>query len=350
MSTAKPLLLITGASGFIGSQTVAAFLRHGYRVRLAGRNESTCSRMQSTHKAHAAQIETTIVPDITNPGAFDTAVKGVDGVIHMASPFTHKIEDNERDLIIPAVKGTEGILQSVYRFAPGVKRIVLTSSFAAINDFSKGLRPGHVYEETQWNPITYQEAKEDSKGLAYPGSKTLAERAAWDFLKSNPDAKFSLSTINPVMVYGPPFPGSLSISHLGESTSQIYDLMNGSLDDVGPTRMPVFVDVRDVAEAHRLAFETDQPGRFAMCGGEFTREEICRLFRDSGLGLEGRVPKNGVDKDAKVEQGNFGDQVQGFRGDVLGNGQGVSGNGAYEVEFAMTVVAEPGLKNGTFVC
>ena len=62
-----------------------------------------------------------------------------------------------------------------------------------------------------------------------------------------------------------------------------------------------FVDVRDVAEAHRLAFETDQPGRFAMCGGDFTREEICRLFRDSGLGLEGRVPKSGVDKDTKVE-------------------------------------------------
>ena len=168
MSSSKSLILITGGSGFIGSRTVDNFLRHGYKVRLAGRNESTCQRMLATHKKHASSVETAIVPDITTPGAFDTAVRGVTGVIHMASPFTHDIQDNERDLIIPAVKGTEGILQSVAKFAPEVKRVVLTSSFAAINDFSKGLRPGHVYDETQWNPITYKEAAEDTKGLAYP--------------------------------------------------------------------------------------------------------------------------------------------------------------------------------------
>ncbi|KAF2171175.1 hypothetical protein M409DRAFT_18292 [Zasmidium cellare ATCC 36951] len=301
MATQKPLILVTGASGFIGSHTVNNFLRHGYRVCLAGRNESTCKRLLKTHAAHSTQLETTVVPDITVPGAFDTAVKGVSGVIHMASPFTYAIQDNERDLIIPAVKGAEGILQSTYRFAPDVKRVVLPSSFAALNDFGKGLRPGHVYDETQWNPITYQETKEDTKGLAYAGSKTLAERAAWEFLSSNPDVNFSLSTINPVMVYGSPLPGSLTLDHLGQSAGEIYALMNGTLDDVPPTRMPVFVDVRDVADAHRLAFETTQPGRFAMCGGDFTREEICRLFRDAGLGLEGRVPKNGVDRDTRVE-------------------------------------------------
>lgn len=301
MATKNPLILITGASGFIGSHTVDNFLRHGYRVRLTGRNESTCQRLRATHAARAAQVETTIVPDITTSGAFDEAVRGVDGVVHMASPFTYKISDNERDLIIPAVKGAEGILQSTHRHAPGVKRVVLTSSFAAINNFFEGLRPGHIYDETQWNPITYQQTKEDTKGLAYAGSKTLAERAAWDFLSSTANVGFTLSTINPVMVYGPPFPGSLSISHLGQSTSDIYMLMNGTLESVPPTPMPVFVDVRDVAEAHRLAFETSKPGRFAMCGGEFTKEEVCRLFRDAGLGLEGRVPKTGVNRDAKAK-------------------------------------------------
>lgn len=133
------------------------------------------------------------------------------------------------------------------------------------------------------------------------GSKTLAERAAWEFLESTPNVNFTLSTINPVMVYGPPLPGSLQISHLGQSTSEIYSLMNGSLDEVPPTRMPVFVDVRDVAQAHRLAYETDQPGRFAVCSGPLTKDEICRIFRDSGLGLEGRLPKNGVDQDTTTE-------------------------------------------------
>lgn len=131
--------------------------------------------------------------------------------------------------------------------------------------------------------------------IGYRGSKTLAERAAWDFISNTADINFTLCTINPVMVYGPPLPGSLKIDHLGQSTSEIYSLMNGSLESVPPTPMPVFVDVRDVAEAHRLAFETEQTGRFAMCSGSFTKEEVCRLFRDCGLGLEGRVPKSGLE-------------------------------------------------------
>lgn len=166
MATQRPLVLITGGSGFIGSQTVQSFLQHGYRVRLAGRNESTCRRFLATHKDHKDQIETIVVPDITTPNAFDAAAIGVDGVIHMASPFTHNVEDIERDLIVPAVNGTLEILKSTHRHAPQVKRVVLTSSFAAINDFSKGLRPGHVYDENQWNPITYEEAKNNPR-VAY---------------------------------------------------------------------------------------------------------------------------------------------------------------------------------------
>lgn len=85
----------------------------------------------------------------------------------MASPFTYKITDNEKDLILPAINGTKGILQSTVSFAPQVKRVVLTSSFASIADFSKGLQPGHVYEESQWSPLTYQATKDDKRGLAY---------------------------------------------------------------------------------------------------------------------------------------------------------------------------------------
>lgn len=160
-------ILITGASGFVGSRTVDNFLRHGYRVRLAGRNASTCQRMLATHASYEEMVETIVVPDITTSGAFDDAVLGVHGVVHMASPFVHGVEDNERDLIVPAINGTKAILQSTHRFAPEVKRVVVTSSFAAINDFSKGLRAGHVYDETQWNPLTYEQTKADTRGLAY---------------------------------------------------------------------------------------------------------------------------------------------------------------------------------------
>ena len=167
MSNYKALVLVTGGTGFIGNHTISQFLSHGYRVRATARNQDSCDRLISTHHQYRDSLETQIVADITKPGAFDEAVKDVDGIIHMASPFTYEITDNERDLIMPAINGTTGILESAYSLAPKVKRVVVTSSFAAMADFSKGLRPGHVYDESQWNPITYQETKDDKRGLAY---------------------------------------------------------------------------------------------------------------------------------------------------------------------------------------
>ncbi|KAB8229563.1 SDR family oxidoreductase [Aspergillus alliaceus] len=290
MSNARKLILITGGTGFIGNHTVSKFLSNGYRVRATVRNQDACDRLLSIHWRHRDLLETQIVADITRPGAFDTAVKDVDGIVHMASPFTDKITDNEKDLIVPAINGTKGILRSTVSFAPKVKRVVLTSSFASIADFSKGLRPGHVYEESQWSPLTYQGAKDGNRGLAYAGSKMLAEEAAWQFVETSPGVNFSLATINPNMVYGPAFPGSASLKHLGQSMSDIYALMDASLTEVPPTMLPAYVDVRDVARAHLLAFETDQPQRFLISAGDFDKQKVCDLLRDKICELKSRVP------------------------------------------------------------
>ncbi|KAI9040827.1 uncharacterized protein KD926_007635 [Aspergillus affinis] len=248
MSNARKLILITGGTGYIGNHT------------------DTCDSLLSIHWRHRDSLETQIVADITRPGAFDTAVKDVDGIVHMASPFTDKITDNEKDLIIPAINGTKEILRSTISFAPNVKRVVLTSSFASIADFSKGLRPGHVYEESQWSPLTYQATKDNKIGLAYAGSKKLAEEAAWQFVETSPGVNFSLATINPTMVYGPAFPGSFH---------QLCCLP---------------LDVRDVARAHLLAFETDQPQRFLISAGDFDKQKVCDLLRDQIPELKSRVP------------------------------------------------------------
>lgn len=167
MTTSGSLILITGASGFVGNHTLANFLTHGYRVRVVARNQASCDRILNVHSTYRKKLETAIVSDITVPGAFDDAVKGVDGIIHMASPFVINVEDNEKDLILPALNGTRGILESAQRYGPQVRRIVITSSFAAVADFTKGLWPGHIYDETQWNPLTYEETKNDQRGLAY---------------------------------------------------------------------------------------------------------------------------------------------------------------------------------------
>jgi nucleoside-diphosphate-sugar epimerase len=104
-------------------------------------------------------------------------------------------------LLDPAVIGTTGVLSSIKKHAPSVKRVVITSSFASIVEPSKGFWPGHVYSEDDWNPITVEEAME-SPAAGYRASKTFAEKAAWDFVeKEKPN--FSLSTINPPLVFGP---------------------------------------------------------------------------------------------------------------------------------------------------
>ncbi len=167
MTDTRPLSLITGGSGYIGAHTVDNFLRHGYCVRLTGRS-SSCKQMLATHHHYRDVIETVIVPDITTPGAFDSAVQGVDGVIHLASPFFHNFKDVEKEMLLPAINGTTEILKSVANHAPKVKRVVMTSSIAAIADFSKGLWPGHVYEESQWSPVTLESAKQNpSSAYAY---------------------------------------------------------------------------------------------------------------------------------------------------------------------------------------
>ena len=123
----------------------------------------------------------------------------------MASPFFMQgITDNEKDLLIPAIKGTTEILKSVQKNNPAVKRVVITSSFSSIWNGAKGDWPEHTYSEADWNPVTYEEAKDPSMdgGSVYSASKVFAERAAWDFVKEQ-KPNFSLVTICPPMLYGP---------------------------------------------------------------------------------------------------------------------------------------------------
>lgn len=131
---------------------------------------------------------------------------------------------------------------------------------------------------------------------SYRGSKALAESSAWSFMNTHKNLPFTLATINPVMVFGPVFPGTGDLKHLGTSLGSMYQLMTSGPDaKIPPTSLPFFVDVRDVAEAHRLAFEwkgVGNPGRFLVSGGRYGNEEVCRLW-ETRLGLHGQVPSTG---------------------------------------------------------
>lgn len=202
------------------------------------------------------------------------------------------VEDNERDLLLPAIRGTTGILEATAKYNQNVKRIVITSSFAAIVDLSQGLRPGYTYTEKDWNPVTYEEAKVADGSAAYCASKTFAERAAFDFVKENKPL-FTVSSVTPPMVYGPAAQHVESLKHLNTSSADIYRLIDGSTKEVPPTAFWAFTDVRDLAVAHRLAYELPTAGgeRYFITSGNFSYQQVVDIILKLHPELYDLIPK-----------------------------------------------------------
>ncbi|KAH8900329.1 NAD(P)-binding protein [Thozetella sp. PMI_491] len=282
----KGTVFLTGASGFVGSQVAAQLLKEGYSVKASFRTEAKGQAFKNAFPAQS--IQTHVVPDITIDGAYDGIIDGADYVIHCASPFTFTIKDIQKDLIDPAVKGTDTLLRAVAS-CPTVKRIVITSSFAAVIDPIKGPRAGYQYTENDWNPMTPERALE-SNLFGYQASKTFAERAAWSFVAGKPG--LTLVTICPPMIFGPAHPASgITAAHPNESSRQLLDAANSS--EPGPARMPVFVDVRDVAKVHVAALDTQRlpaSERFVVCAGKFTWKAVNEIHKQGLCSPESLAP------------------------------------------------------------
>lgn len=181
----SPKVLLTGSTGFIGAAVLRELFDKDYTVRAAIRSESKSEYIKAKHPEAVAngQLSFIIVPDITAPGAFDEAVKGVDYVLHVASPFVMNVEDNEKDLLIPAREGTLGVLRSIQTNAKDtVKQVVITASFASVFDEPVyNLTGDKVYDESVWCKNTWEEALVNPPGYAYATSKLVAEKVFFLF-------------------------------------------------------------------------------------------------------------------------------------------------------------------------
>jgi len=290
-------VLVTGGSGYVAAHVLNSFLSRGYNVRTTVRTQATAEKVKKSHKQYLDRLSFAIVGDVATPGAHDEAVRGVDGVIHTASPFQMQVQDNKRDLLDPAINGTTSVLTSIQKHNPLLKRVVITSSFAAIDDLNLGARPGYTYTESDWNPITYQEAADPNAAgaVAYCASKTFAERAAFDFVENN-KPNFNVTTLCPPMVYGPAAHSVESLKGLNTSSADIYRLINGSEKTVPDTAFFAFVDVRDLGEAHVLAFESERAAgqRYIVAAGGYTYQAICDVLREEFPELRERVPEGKV--------------------------------------------------------
>ena len=276
---AKALILVTGGSGFVGAHCILQLLDAGYRVRTTVRSlarEGEVRAMLTTGGAVPGDALSFAAADLMSDPGWHDAAAGCHYVLHVASPFPPGVPAHEDDLIVPARDGALRVLRAA-RDA-GVTRVVLTSSFAAIG---YGHPPqGKPFDETSWtNP--------DGAGVtAYVKSKTLAERAAWDFMKREGGA-LELSVVNPVGIFGPVLGPDISASiHI------VKRLMDGGMPGT-PSLSFGAVDVRDVADLHLRAM-TDPAAkgeRFLAVAGDFiTMPQIAQLLKARMGDAAKRVP------------------------------------------------------------
>jgi dihydroflavonol-4-reductase len=273
-------VLVTGAAGFIASRVVERLLAKGHRVRGTVRSLKKEKELATLRALPGAAERLELVEaDLLADGSFEAPARASDVVLHMASPYVLDAKDPQRDLVDPAVKGTINVL-SAARKAPSVKRVVLTSSMAAITDEPEG---DHVLTEADWN------TKSSLERNPYYYSKTLAEKAAWDVVEKERPG-FDLVVINPFLVIGP----SLSAG-INTSNQLFVDLLKGLYPGVMNLTWG-FVDVRDVAEAHvRAAENSAAKGRYITAGDAIAMRAVVELLEKKGWGKGNKLPKLAMD-------------------------------------------------------
>ena len=268
-------VLVTGATGFIGLHCIKQLLDRGYSVNGTLRSQDRQTEVvdslerNNTPTRHLSLFEV----DLNRDSGWDSAIRDCNYVLHVASPFV--LTDEDEDFFVkPAVEGVQRALK--FSKKHNVKKVILTSSFAAIHETLNNRQES--FDEEDWsNP--------NKPGISfYAKSKTMAELAAWEFMEmENPD--FSLTVINPVLVMGP----SLS-KDVGTSNSLVKNMINGSVPGTPKIHIGI-VDVRDVASAHILAMESSGANgeRIIVSEKELWVHEVAAILRDAGFNKTPKV-------------------------------------------------------------
>ena len=265
-------VLVTGGSGFIALHCIDQLLEKGFMVRTTIRSES---RKDEINKAmdkypNLDQNLEFHICDLLKDEGWEAAVDGCDYVLHVASPFILEVPSDENVLIKPAVDGTLRVLNACSKAV--VKKVVLTSSVAAVA-YGHGVEK--TYDESDWS-----NTGEDSGITPYAKSKTLAEKAAWNFVEElDTDKKFDFTVINPVGVFGP-----MLTRDIGTSNSLVSRLINGELPACPATHMG-YVDVRDVAKAHVFSMLNSSTNnkRIIVSESEMFFVDVGRILNEAGF-------------------------------------------------------------------
>jgi dihydroflavonol-4-reductase len=267
--------LVTGASGFIALHLIRLLLERGHRVRGTLRRselEPTLRAALARHVTLGERLEL-VSAELARDEGWDLAAHGTRGVFHVASPVPRRTPAHEDELIVPARDGALRVLRAARN--AGAPRVVLTSSDAAVTAASAARAT--AFSEKDWTNL--------EQASAYEKSKTLAERAAWDWVQANRPSP-ELVSVNPVFVLGP-----LLWSNYSPSLEVVRELMTSALPGLPDLSFPL-VDVRDVAQAHYLAMvRPEAAGQRFICGaGAWSMVEIARVLREHLAPRGFRIP------------------------------------------------------------
>ena len=271
--SSKPIL-VTGASGFVALHTIIQLLQQGHKVRGTLRTLSREGEVRETISNFVqANNRFEILPaELNQDAGWSEAVKDVEYVLHIVSPFPLFAPKDENELIAPAVQGTQRVLRAAHDRGARIKRVVIVSSNAAVSAGHNG--ENRTFTEDDWSVV------ENNIG-AYSKSKTLAEREAWNFINGAENTnKMELVTINPPLILGP-VPNKI----FRTSVEMIRIFMRGEVPGVARLKIGL-VDVRDVAAALILAMTTPEAAgnRFACSGATIWIKEVADILHKEYAG------------------------------------------------------------------
>ena len=261
-------VLVTGATGYIGLHCIHQLLNQGYAVNGSVRSPERRDEIVNALQSHNTSTENLnlYTLNLTEDSGWDKAMEGCDFLLHVASPISLERTD-EAYFIQPAIDGVKRALSFAKKH--NIKKVVLTSSVAAIFD---SLEKKDVYDESDWSD------PDNPYISAYSKSKTLAEKAAWEFWKTE-GHPFELAVINPALVVGASISGDI-----GESNKAVEMVASGRM----PVAVPLmfgYVDVRDVAAAHILAMQNPASNgeRFALVEKDLWYTDVAKILRENGF-------------------------------------------------------------------
>ncbi|KAH7524114.1 dihydroflavonol 4-reductase [Ziziphus jujuba] len=289
MGSESETVCVTGAAGFIGSWLVMRLLERGYTVRATVRDPANMKKVKHLLELPKAQTHLTLwKADLAEEGSFDEAIKGCTGVFHVATPMDFESKDPENEVIKPTIAGLLSIIKACVN-AKTVRRLVFTSSAGTVN-VEEHLKP--VYDETCWSDVEFCRNKKMT-GWMYFVSKTLAEKAAWEFVKEH---NLDFVSVIPPLVVGPFLMPSMPPS-LITGLSPI----TGNEAHYSIIKQGQFVHLDDLCNAHIYVYENPKAeGRYLASQCDATIYDIAKLLKEKYPEYNVPTKFEGIDENIEI--------------------------------------------------